>query len=109
MQSGSDALQRGLTGAGKGEAESKEYASRYLPTALDNAQSLQAKLTNLSNELRSINANVTRGRGGVPEPVRAPAPGEQSAGKLQVPNEPYIRGPNGEIQVVRNGQWSPWK
>lgn len=71
MKSGTDALQRMLTGAGMPAAEAQQYAERYLPTYTDDAKSAAQKLDQLVTELEKINQNVMRGRGGVPQ---SPAP-----------------------------------
>jgi hypothetical protein len=67
IKSGTDALQRMLTGAGMPMSEAKEYASRYLPTYTDDAASAADKLDQLVQELKSIEERVMRGRGGTEE------------------------------------------
>lgn len=63
MKSGTDALQRMLTGAGMPVAEAAEYAGRYLPTYTDNAASAAQKLDQLVMELQTIKEMAMRGRG----------------------------------------------
>lgn len=62
MKSGTDALQRMLTGAGMPAAEAQQYAERYLPTYTDNAASAAQKLDQLTGELETIKEIVMRGR-----------------------------------------------
>jgi hypothetical protein len=64
IKSGTDALQRMLTGAGMPISEAEQYAGRYLPTYTDNAASAADKLDQLVRELKSIEERVMRGRGG---------------------------------------------
>lgn len=63
MKSGTDALQRMLTGAGMPVAEAAEYAGRYLPTYTDDASSAAQKLDQLVMELKRIKEMAMRGRG----------------------------------------------
>lgn len=63
LQSGTDALMRLLTGAGMNEIEAKQYASRYLPTVRDTAESAATKLDNLVRELGATRDTAMRGRG----------------------------------------------
>lgn len=63
LQSGTDALMRLLTGAGMNETEAKQYASRYLPTIRDTAESAATKLDNLVRELGATRDTAMRGRG----------------------------------------------
>lgn len=63
LQSGTDALMRLLTGAGMNENEAKQYASRYLPTVRDTAESAATKLDNLVRELGATRDTAMRGRG----------------------------------------------
>lgn len=63
LQSGTDALMRLLTGAGMNETEAKQYASRYLPTIRDTAESAATKLDNLVRELSATRDTAMRGRG----------------------------------------------
>jgi hypothetical protein len=80
MQSGADALQRFLTGAGMSIPEAEAYAKRYLPTVTDTGASAAKKADELAEALRSAKAAVLRGRGDeqntplVPG-VSSPAPG----------------------------------
>jgi hypothetical protein len=67
MQSGADALQRMLTGAGMNNTEAAAYASRYLPTFTDDAASATSKLDQLVAELKSTKEMLMRGRGGTPD------------------------------------------
>jgi hypothetical protein len=73
-QSGADALQRMLTGAGMNLTEAQQYASRYLPGPTDNTASALKKIDNLKRELETIREKAMRGRGGVERPA-ASAPG----------------------------------
>lgn len=71
IQSGVDALQRMLTGAGMNIAEAEAYTQRYLPTYTDDAGSAVAKLDQLKAELESTRATALRGRGNMPSPAGA--------------------------------------
>lgn len=64
MQSGADALQRLLTGAGMTENEAAIYAGRYLPTYTDDAASAVKKLGQIQREIENARAAALRGRGG---------------------------------------------
>jgi hypothetical protein len=75
IQSGVDALQRLLTGAGMNNAEAAQYAQRYLPTYLDDAKTVTSKLDQLSAELESTKAMALRGRGGSSTPQAPQQPG----------------------------------
>lgn len=77
IRSGSEALQRLLTGAGMPESEAQVYADRYLPTYRDDANSMLSKLDQLKRELESAKKMAMRGRGELPPP---PAPTGPSAG-----------------------------
>lgn len=68
IQTGVDALQRMLTGAGMPASEASSYAFRYLPTYTDDASSMVTKLDRLKSELESIKGRVLQGR-------ETPAPG----------------------------------
>ena len=68
LQSGTDALMRLMTGAGMNEAEAKQYASRYLPTSRDTAETAANKLDRLVGELEATAAEASRGRGGFQSP-----------------------------------------
>jgi hypothetical protein len=72
IQSGVDVLMRLLTGAGMNQTEAEQYARRYLPTYVDNAESLAGKLDQLERELKATRGMAMRGRGG--ETPSAPAP-----------------------------------
>jgi hypothetical protein len=63
IQSGVDALQRGLTGAGMGEQEAARYAQRYQPTSRDNSNTLLWKHDRLVDELERIRQKAYEGRG----------------------------------------------
>jgi hypothetical protein len=78
-QSGADALQRMLTGAGMNLAEAQQYASRYLPGPTDNAESALKKIQALKRELESVREKAMRGRGGVDKPATAAPSGDASA------------------------------
>jgi hypothetical protein len=82
--SGTDALIRGLTGAGMAVSEAQKYAGRYEPQLTDTAEVLSDKITNLEGELRSIMNVAGRGRGGSNAPA-ADAGGGQGAGKPPPP------------------------
>lgn len=62
IQTGVDALQRMLTGAGMPQSEAATYAFRYLPTYTDDAGSMVTKLDRLKSELESIKGRVLQGR-----------------------------------------------
>lgn len=64
IQSGVDALQRLLTGAGMNVSEAQAYAQRYQPAFTDDAQTVLSKLDQLSAELDSTKNMAMRGRGG---------------------------------------------
>jgi hypothetical protein len=68
IQSGVDALQRFLTGAGMPMSEAAAYASRYLPGYTDDSDSTVKKLDQLEAELKSARARATQGRGGAEQP-----------------------------------------
>lgn len=83
MQSGVDALIRYMTGAGMNITEAEAYASRYLPTVRDTADTAAQKLDRLAEELQSAEAVAMRGRGGFTEPAlsgRTPTSGKTSRG-----------------------------
>lgn len=63
IQSGRDALQRTLTGAGMPATEADEYANRYLPQVTDTAEKLASKQKQLQAELSRF---VTEARGAPP-------------------------------------------
>ncbi|WP_427026600.1 hypothetical protein ACP4J4_20235 (plasmid) [Aureimonas ureilytica] len=65
IESGADALQRMLSGAGMPESEAAAYARRYMPSPTDSADIVDQKLGQLERELSSQMSIVMRGRGGV--------------------------------------------
>jgi hypothetical protein len=67
IKSGTDALLRNLTGAGMPLEEAKKYVSRYEPQLLETSTSMLSKLDQLTDELRRIEENAYRGRGGLPQ------------------------------------------
>lgn len=75
IQSGVDALQRMLTGAGMPASEAANYAYRYLPGYTDDAQSMAGKLDRLKSELESVKTRVLQGRGGLPAQAAQPQGG----------------------------------
>lgn len=80
MRSGTDALQRMLTGAGMPNSEAEAYANRYLPSYTDNAASAASKLDQLVRELNRIKGIVMRGRGAVDESA------DPNGGIIQLPS-----------------------
>lgn len=81
IASGTDALIRGLTGAGMAMSEAQQYVARYRPQITDNAEVLSDKVNQLEAELRSVMSVASRGRGvsGAP-PSEAPAGDPNAAG-----------------------------
>lgn len=81
LESGADALQRGLTGAGMNKDEAKSYARRYLPTKWDTATTAGHKFEKLVDELLTIRSKVYEGRKdpGLDFDPRAPAAPKLSA------------------------------
>jgi hypothetical protein len=67
MKSGTDALLRNLTGAGMPDAEARKYVSRYEPQINDNAKTVLSKMDQLQDELRRVEDEAYRGRGGLPK------------------------------------------
>lgn len=65
IQSGADALQRLLTGAGMNVAEAEAYANRYLPSYTDTAETMKDKVRQLERELRAASDRAMKGRGGM--------------------------------------------
>lgn len=65
IESGADALQRMLSGAGMPESEAQAYARRYMPSVKDSPEIVLQKLDRLEKELGNQMAIVTRGRGDV--------------------------------------------
>ena len=78
MESGADALQRMLTGAGMNQQEAATYARRYLPGYTDDAASAVAKLDQLKAELEGTRAMVLRGRGNMPSPAGSASSGTEN-------------------------------
>lgn len=84
IESGVDALRRGLTGAGMAESEADAYARRYLPTRKDDYQTMLHKHDKLVTELQAIRLKQYEGRKkGVQE---IPQTGTDSEGGAQ-PNK----------------------
>lgn len=105
IESGADALQRMLSGAGIPESEAQAYARRYMPSVKDSPDIVLQKLGRLETELTNQMAIVTRGRGNVmgdapatpPPPPGAPAtaggslvPGSDAAGAAPPPVKPPV-------------------
>ncbi len=63
IESGVDALRRGLTGAGMPASEANDYSRRYLPTWKDTVDTLAEKHDRLVDELTRLKTNITQGRG----------------------------------------------
>ncbi len=80
IESGADALQRMLSGAGMPESEARAYARRYMPSAADTAGIVDQKLTQLESELSNQMEIVMRGRGGSKSATPASAPSRPPAG-----------------------------
>lgn len=88
IQSGVDALRRGLTGAGMAMSEAAEYANRYLPTIRDDAASAASKLEGLKNDLMGVRSGATIGRNAPPAPEMGappPAPPGETSGLPEIP------------------------
>jgi len=64
IDEGSEALLRGLTGAGMGIQEAQNYARRYQFDLRDNRDTAIRKLNELENALRYVTTEVGKGRGG---------------------------------------------
>lgn len=62
IQSGKDALLRGLTGAGMGIAEAQNYVDRYEPSWRDDRRNFLSKLDGLERDLKSVREGVLSGR-----------------------------------------------
>jgi hypothetical protein len=77
IQTGIDALIRGLTGSGMGEAEANKYAKRYQPAMLDTDQTINSKLDGLERELHNVRSTVGYGRTLPPEPGATSQPPPQ--------------------------------
>ena len=60
LESGIDALRRGLTGAGMSGSETEEYTRRYKPAPTDTAATLKSKKEQLDRELRRFAVNAGR-------------------------------------------------
>lgn len=63
LESGVDALRRGLTGAGMSIQESDSYVSRYLPSPTDTKEVLADKVGQLYKELLGYRGLVTQSQG----------------------------------------------
>ena len=103
IQSGRDALQRTLTGAGMPASEAGEYADRYLPTFGDTPETLKSKQVQLQAELGRF-ISEARGPGGAPA-----TPAAQPMGAPAAQGQPTqtATGPNGQRIGLINGQWVP--
>lgn len=77
IQSGRDALQRTLTGAGMPASEASEYADRYLPTIGDTSETLLSKQGQLQAELGRF---IKEARGITDTPSGTLAPKQQAGG-----------------------------
>ncbi len=100
IQSGRDALQRTLTGAGMPASEASEYADRYLPTLGDTRETLASKQSQLQAELGRF-IQEARGPGAATQtPPQAP----QAAGQ---PTQTATNPQTGERIGLVNGQWVP--
>ena len=77
IQSGQDALQRTLTGAGMPASEASLYAARYLPQATDTAETLLSKQRQLKKELENF-TNIARGNSAAPDAPQGQAPGGET-------------------------------
>jgi hypothetical protein len=66
LMAGSEAITRMLTGAGMNAEEAQREAQLYLPTIVDNAESLVSKARQLQRRLIAINEVAMRGRGELP-------------------------------------------
>jgi len=64
IDEGSEALLRGLTGAGMNMSEAGNYARRYQFTPIDTTDTMNKKLAQLENALRYIATEEGKGRGG---------------------------------------------
>lgn len=67
IDSGSEALLRNLTGAGMNESEARNYIRRYQFSPTDTPAQQVSKLDQLARELRYVETEIRRGRGGMPE------------------------------------------
>lgn len=82
IQSGRDALQRTLTGAGMPASEASEYANRYLPTARDTAETLASKQKQLQQELQRFVTIAKTGQDVTPDSIKAQEGGQLSDADL---------------------------
>jgi hypothetical protein len=64
IDEGSEALLRGLTGAGMSTSEATNYARRYQFSLIDTKETQLRKLNELENALRYVTTEVGKGRGG---------------------------------------------
>lgn len=64
IDEGSEALLRGLTGAGMNANEATNYARRYQFSLIDSKETQLRKLNELENALRYVTTEVGKGRGG---------------------------------------------
>lgn len=86
LQSGADALQRGLTGAGMSIPEAQQYAARYLPTYTDTAESAANKVDQLVRELQAIQGRVMQGKGGATPNASMQPPVPPASRVMKLPN-----------------------
>jgi hypothetical protein len=82
IQSGRDALQRTLTGAGMPASEAAEYANRYLPTARDTTETLASKQRQLQQELQRFVTIAKTGQDITPDSLKSGAQGQLSDADL---------------------------
>jgi hypothetical protein len=120
IQSGTDALQRMLTGAGMQASEAANYANRYLPSFTDTQETMLSKLDGLEQDLRATLETATQGRGGMEVKTQETAP-EATTAPTQteaVDYNTYVGQPSGYsegyeaidenknvVLVSRNGKW----
>lgn len=89
IQSGADALQRLLTGAGMNVSEAQAYAQRYIPAYTDDAETVLSKLDQLSAELEATKGMALRGRGGATGGTQqSPQTGNRTSSGVQWSLEP---------------------
>lgn len=72
IEVGKEALLRGLTGAGMGINEARDYADRWSPSVRDSAATIRDKVRMLEYSLNNVQEIVTRSRGGVAPAGAAP-------------------------------------
>ena len=101
IQSGRDALQRTLTGAGMPASEAAEYADRYLPTVGDTQETLASKQSQLQAELGRF-IQEARGPGATPQ-----APQAQQGAPQGQPTQTATNPQTGQKIGLINGQWVP--